>query len=128
MYKYTVVEKADEPFNSVIEKSNVTVKFTLGQVDAEAKKLKKALVELEAQLKHEQAKMENIESFHPSVKDMGDEERFTLHMYEECKQIAKKCEAKIKEINDALVGYDGELKDIEEQTGVTLKQDAKKTD
>ena len=128
MYKYTVVEKADEPFNSVIEKSNVTVKFTLGQVDAEAKKLKKALVELEAQLKHEQAKMENIESFHPSVKDMGDEERFTLHMYEECKQIAKKCEAKIKEINDALAGYDGELKDIEEQTGVTLKQDAKKTD
>jgi hypothetical protein len=128
MYKYTVVEKADEPFNSVIEKSNVTVKFTLGQVDAEARKLKKALVELEAQLKHEQAKMENIESFHPSVKDMGDEERFTLHMYEECKQIAKKCETKIKEINDALVGYDGELKDIEEQTGVTLKQDAKKTD
>jgi methyl-accepting chemotaxis protein len=125
MYKYKVVEKSEEDFNSVIEKTGIKAKFTLGQVDADARRIRKALVELEAQSKLENAKIENIEHHHPSVKDMGDEERFTIHMYEEAKQIVKQADAKIKEIKEALEGYEGELKDIEEQTGLTLKKDAK---
>jgi len=120
MYKYTIKEKTEDFLDTVITKENMTADFTLREVEAEANRLKKALKELKARSQLENAKITNIETHHPAVKDMGDEERFTIHMYQEAKSVVKVADAKIEEIERALKNYAGELDEIHNQLGLKI--------
>jgi hypothetical protein len=100
--KYSVVEKAADPLDSVIEKTGATVKFTMRQLDQADAQMQRTLKEITSQRDLEKAKMTNIENNHPEVLKMTDEQLFTAAMYQEAKRMVGMLDPKIVEFQKAL--------------------------
>lgn len=119
-YKYRIVEEKADLKESIIEKSNVTVRFTFNELESHEKRVNKMLEELEANLTIKQAEATNVENNHPFVKDATEDDIFkarTLAFYAERKDMIKKHEEKIAEIKKAKEEYAKELADISAQIG-----------
>ncbi len=99
----------------VIEKTGHVITFTLAQVEANTIVLERTLSELVSMLNHEKAVVENVESFHPFVKDFSAEDLFTLWMYKESKEKMDKYDKKIKEIEKQLQEDKEEVEEILKQ-------------
>lgn len=86
-HTYSIVEANEDPKAARIEKGNLKVTFTLQDVENEQALLEKHLKEFRGQHEIESAKVSNIEDNHPFVKDLSEQDRFTVHMYQEAKAI-----------------------------------------
>lgn len=106
-YKVTEVNKED-PKATVIEKHGDVVKFNLYDIETSERQLGKMKTELEAQVKLEGQKMENIETHHPVVKEMDDKTLFAAGMYQQSRAIKKASEDKLKEVVQVLEEYQAE--------------------
>lgn len=104
-----------EAKDRVIEKRGHVVEFTLNEVEANTRILEKTKKELTAKRDLDAAKMENIESFHPFVKEMSEQDLHTAWMYFESKGIVKVCEKKIKEIQEQMESDAEEVAEIKAQ-------------
>ncbi len=123
-HKYVIVEEKENPMQSTIEKSNVTVKFTLQELANNKHDYQKMLTQLKGQKQLEESKMKNIEAHHPYVLDFTEEQRFTINMYYEAFAIAKVCGPKIAELEEELAYIEAEEKEIAEQVGVAIPKAA----
>ena len=122
-FKYRVVEEAEDFNNAVIEKSNVTVKFTMAQLNEDIERLAKLKRELEANIELRNAEMSNIESHHPEVIEAKEEEVFkaqTLAFYVEKKKDRIKLEMKLAEVLKAGEEVAQVIKDIDSQIGIPV--------
>lgn len=87
-----------EMIDRVIEKRGHVVEFTMSQLEQAIKYNKKTKVELDGQIKLDSAKLENIESFHEFVKEMSEEDLFTVWMYQEQKTKVSGYTDKLEEV------------------------------
>lgn len=103
-YQYRLLEPKEDFKESIIEKAGITATFTIAEVEAMQARNQKGLRESEGQIKIEEAKMANLEHFHPEVKDMSGETLAAVAIYydskstlEKAKQAKEMCEVAIKE-------------------------------
>lgn len=100
--QYSILEKKEVVEDSVIEKRGGVVKFSLSELDQNQMVLFRLQKELTKQAEVEDAKITNIETHHPFVKDMSDLDVSTVHIYYEAKTLGKACKAKLIEVNSAI--------------------------
>jgi len=120
-HKYKIIQKMEEADDTIIEKSGVKVKITLRDMEKQASQVRKIKEELEAQLLVDKAQVTNCEVNYPGIEDVTEEEEkraiaITLRKGN-LKEIAE-IEAKLKEIDEALVEYEEEIEEIKKQTGL----------
>lgn len=101
-FTYRVVEANEDASKAVIEKGNITVRFTLTDHQSSIADMEKTLRELNAKYNHDKLIKENIEEHHPWVLELDEMKRHTVYMYLEACEVVKQYEPKIKEFEDAL--------------------------
>lgn len=82
----------------VIEKTGHVTEFTMKDVDESMLIVDRNIKELQAKRDVEDAKMQNIQHFHPFVLEMSDEDLMTAWLYQESKGMKELCDNKLKEI------------------------------
>ena len=123
-FTYKIVEKSKEdPIFSMIEKGNVTVRFTVQDIRNNLLENQKMVKSLKGKLQIEEARKENIERNHPFVKDLTPEQCFTVHMYEEANSVCRSFPEKVKEFEESIVELEQELKNIEEEVGIVVPKE-----
>lgn len=120
-HKYKILESKEDFNDTVIEKSGVKVEITLGNMERQAAEVRKIKVQLEAQIKLDKAAVTNCETNYPGIEDVTEEEEkraiaITLRKGN-LKEISQ-FEAKLAEIDEALVEYEAEIEEIKKQTGI----------
>lgn len=119
VYKLDILNVDDTPPQEmVIEKHGGVVRFTLAEIEAADKMNRKNLKELTAKRDYELAVCTNIEQnnqYGQEIKDMPEEKRYTVHMYQESHVMAKMCNVKIAELQKAVDDTVVEVADIMKQ-------------
>jgi len=118
MYKYNVIEKKEDSKESVIEKSGVTIKITLGDMEAQYKRVLKLKEQLEAQKLVDEAQVTNCETNYPDIENVTEEDEkraIAITLRKGNLQELKEIEAKLKEIDEACVEYVEEIAEIKNQ-------------
>lgn len=126
MIEYKIQQTENKPASvrdTVIEKHNGVITFTLGQLESSQRQLHKLERELQAQADLDGAKMTNIEEHHPFVKDLSEEDRFTVALYHDSAVRKAQVEEKLKQVRDAITEEEKALSDIKEQTGLSLEEE-----
>lgn len=95
----------------VIEQHGGVVEFTFEELEKSIATFEKLMREIKPVIEHEKAKMENIEHYHPFVKEMSEQDLSTAYLYHQAKVTAKVHEDKLKEIEEA---YNEEKETVEE--------------
>lgn len=113
--QYKIVEKADDAKDAKIEKLGVVVNFTWNDVVRDIERLKKALKEIEGQKTIDEAKMKNIEQYHPIVLTTSPEDMVSISLYADSKGRVGMCNEKIAQIDKQLADYEEEMEDIAKQ-------------
>lgn len=111
-YQYKVLEPNDDYKQAMIEKSGITAKFTIAQVEDAIRYNATNKKELEAQINVDSAAMTNIEGFHPFVKELGEQDLSTAALYHEYKQKVAACKAKLAQIDAQIDSDNGEISKI----------------
>jgi len=109
----------------VLSKSEFELEFTVESIKEHIAYLNKKKRELTAQKSLEEAKMENIKSFHPEVLELTPEKRNAIALYDAAETMAKACEEGLENVMKQFAEYAIELKDIEEQTGIKILEEVK---
>lgn len=120
-YNYKIVEENENPLLSLIEKDNVTVKFTVQDSLNQAMQVRKTLKEIKAQLELDKASADNIARNHPYTAEADEKEIEKAHhivLYTKHKKEVESLTEHIKKIEDALEEHEKEMQEIEKQTGV----------
>ena len=116
-YEVITPNEAD-PKGATIRKTGITADFTVAGMEGEQLKLQKVIKELTAKQEFAAAKRANIEEHHPFVKDLDEQQLFTVHMYYEEYAIAKGLPEKIAELQAQLDASYEEQKHIAEVLGI----------
>lgn len=99
-YKYKDDQSVDLiDADKIIEKTGHTITFTMQEVELNTASLLKVKKEIEAKKELEKAKMENIQSFHPFIFDMNEQDLLTCWLYKESKGIVDMCIKKLEQID-----------------------------
>ena len=101
--------------DKVIEKRGHVIEFTMSNVDANIKHNKKTRVELEAKLKVDNAKQENILYFHEFLKDMSEEDLFTAWLYKDTQNTIDLVQSKLDEVVAQIESDEAEVEVIKSQ-------------
>lgn len=99
----------------IIEKRGQVIEFTLHDIEQDLVKLDKLKTEMKAQLDHENAKIVNIEHFHPFVKEMSEQDLSTAYLYYEAKSKIKLFSNKLEEVEEAYNEESAEVEEIKKQ-------------
>lgn len=116
-HEYKVIEAKDDFRESVIEKNNITSKFSIYEIENEINALDKYLKEFKGNLDLQNAKAANIEEHHPFVKEFTPEQLFTLNMYFEARAAIEAYKAKSNEFEAQKKEREAELEEIYKQLG-----------
>lgn len=101
-----------------IEKHGDVVRFTLSDIENADKINRKNIKELTAKRTYEAAVMTNIENnnkYGQEVKEMPDEKRYVVHMYQESFAMVKAIDAKLAELQKAVDETVEEVAEIKRQ-------------
>ncbi len=116
--KYSVLEDKEDKSQAVILKEGMSTTFTIKEI-AEAKVyLKKKKLEIESEVKINEAAKQNVIGTHPNVRKLKDDELIAAALYGKYSSVVKDGLSKLQEIDDQLKEYDQELTDIAAQTGL----------
>ena len=113
--KYKIHKEATDPKDIVIEKTGHKIHFTMREVERTQKVNADNKTNIEAKMKMEKAKLDNIERNHKFVTEMSDQDLHTVYMYFEAKKIVEMAEAKLTEFEKNEKELAKELKDIAKQ-------------
>lgn len=122
-HEYAIVDENEDPRLSVIEKSNLTATFTIEDMEGEQRLLEKHLKEFHAQRLISDAKVQNIENYHPFVKDLTEEQCFTVHLYQESKAMVHVLDKKIPEFEEQLRLSQEEMALVKEKLGLKTDEE-----
>lgn len=130
-HNYKVVEAKENPLESVIEKDNVSVKFTLIERESRKRELEKKIRELKAQLSIDESCAKNVAENHPEVLQATEEDIKRAHelvLYVKFTQEAQESRDYIKRIEDALEEWGKEYAEILLQTNIVPPVEVKLED
>jgi len=113
--KPTELEEELNIEDQVIEKHGHVIEFTMSDVDANIRHNTKTQTELSAKLELDTAKQENIENFHPFVKEMSEEDLFTAWMYKDQQNTIDMIQAKLEEVTTQIESDKAEVEVIKSQ-------------
>ena len=103
---FELKEENKEDFKkSTILRKNVETEFTLELIEEHQNDLLKMEKELESQASMCGATLENIERNHEWIKDLDDEKRHHVWMYQENESVKKNADAKLEQVKDQLKQY-----------------------
>ena len=114
MLKYKLIKEEGDVIDYVIEKRGLTSEFTIRDINSNLARMEKVTKELQAQLELEQAKMTNIEHFHPFVKDLSPEDLHTAWMYREAQEYVTQIVPKLEEIKNAVAADEKTVAEVKE--------------
>lgn len=117
--QYKIKDTKEDPLDTVIERSGLTAEFTLRDLNTNIARADKVMKELQGKHDIESAKMANIESYHPFVKDMSDQDINTTHMYAEAKEYVRQATEKMKEVEAVIEADTAQAKIVEELLNLT---------
>jgi hypothetical protein len=120
-FQYRILKDEEDYKKIVIEKSGIKGEFTIEKIEAHEDYLNKAKTEVDAKIKLEEAKVSNVEEHHAFVKDLTDEQIFTVALYGRAKAELKMAKEKELEIATALLDYAVEKSYIIETLGLLPK-------
>lgn len=103
--------------HSIIERSNLTNQFTIGEVEDDMFKLNSLERELTAQIGVSTAVVGNIERNHKFVSKMSDEQLRTAAYLYETKQVLNSAKSKLKEVKNAKKKYKDVLAAVYDKFG-----------
>jgi hypothetical protein len=115
MYTYEIVTPNENPDEIIISKTGKVSEFTLAKVKKHQEDLYKMLIEQKKMLEFTEAKISNIDSFHPDIAEMEEEKLHHASLYYELKQKQKVLAENVAEIQKGLVEYDTEVHEILDQ-------------
>lgn len=119
-HEYIVKEANEDPYQTVIEKTNLTATFTPRDMVLEQSKLHKVIKEITAKAEIEAATMANIEHHHPFVKEFSMAQLFALHMYYESRALVESIPPKVAELSEQLGNSMKEQLIIAERLGLDI--------
>jgi|14BtaG_2_1085337.scaffolds.fasta_scaffold01551_3 flagellar biosynthesis component FlhA len=114
-YTYKVIEENEDPYAQIIEKGNISAKFTFAEMKAEQQKVDKTMEQIDAQRRIHDAECKNIEDHHPEVLDVDPEHRSHLCTYHMAIQNRS-------EQADLLKIYKDAKKEIAEEMAIIMKE------
>lgn len=109
-----------------IEKYGDVVEFTFHEVESNKEQFAKFKTELEAYLKHEKAAIENIEHFHPFVKDVSEQDLATYAVYQKYTSELKAHAKKLEEVEKAITDLDAEIEEMLKQIPELSEEEKKR--
>lgn len=118
MPTYKILE--GEGLEATIEKTGFTTTFTMKPVKEAIEKNKQTIRELDSMIKVEKAKMVNVENNHEIVKTIDPLEAVAVAVWQRAKDKVSELEAQQAEVQRFNDEFEPELKEIEEQTGITI--------
>jgi calcineurin-like phosphoesterase family protein len=114
-YKFKEGESEKPANERTIEKTGEPVEFSMVQFDNDEAKFEKILKELNGNRDIQKSITDNIDQHHPTIKDIPEFDRYTIHMYQEAFALIKQYNAKIEEIEKQFETYKAEKVAILEQ-------------
>lgn len=115
---YQIKKKGKTQSEHLIEKKyEHTITFTLSDIEAHEASLGKALKELDAQLKLEEAKRDNIREHNKWINNMTPEKVHACYMFHKSVATIAQYTPKIKEIKKQMKEYKAEKAQIKEELG-----------
>ena len=125
-FTYKVVLEKKDPLDTVIERSGIKAHISLREVREARASNEKLKREIEGQITIDKAKIENVQTNHPVIKDLKPVEIAAVLIYADSVGSISKCEKKIEEIDRANKELDDTEHDIAEQVGVAIPLEALK--
>lgn len=119
---YEIIDKKENPAETVIRKSGMVSEFTLGEMEVDLRLLAKQKDQLEAQAKIEEARCINIERTNPEIAAMSEEMRQVIFIYTKAFSFKKEADKKLAEIDELMKEYRSEVLKIAMETGLSLEQ------
>lgn len=123
-FSYKIALENKDPLDTVIERSGIKAHLTLREVQDARRYNLKFKKELEAKIKLDKAKISNVESNHPVVKTLEPVEIAAVLIYADALDSIRKCEKKIKEVDEGNADLEQTEKDIAAQVGVAIPKAA----
>lgn len=123
MFTYKIKEDKEEIVEKVLEKTGITIDFTLNDVIKHQKDLLKEIKGLKGQIDFDKAIVDNVETNHPFVKDFTEEQITALSLWIPKRLQIAKAEKMIKDREEVLTQYDEEIKEICKQLDLSLPTD-----
>ncbi len=116
--KYKIKKAEADEKESIIVKTGDVVEFTMRNIDNDIAYLERSQKELEAQMRIEEAKKQNVLDTHPHIADMPEEDRVACYIYQQSYAFTKVGKEKLEEIVKQLEDYAADKAEIEKQTGI----------
>lgn len=104
-----------------IVKTGVEIEFSLNKMEENENLLEKQKKEVEGVIENRKAIISNIESFHPFVKELTEEQRNTVFMYREAEIDIKEYQPASDKINEMLEKSAIEKKEIIKQLELEIE-------
>lgn len=120
MITYSIKKSEVEGQEDLIEKVGGTSTFLASDVNKNLAAIAKAIKECHAKVELEKARQANIETFHPGILEIPEEERCAIALYESGRGSIKQFEEKMKELEEILAEYTEESQEIFKQTGIEI--------
>ena len=118
MITYTIKEENENIKDAIIEKTGHSIQFTLQDMERNEQDLNKFKKECEATANNRKLTIENIESFHPFVTELSEEDLHTAFMYYKAKEDYKAYTSKRDEVVKVLNESYEEKVEIKKQLGI----------
>lgn len=119
---YKVKKKAEGVLDTVIEKSNFTAEFTVGEIKTNIEQLKKMKIELVSKAKLDDATVKNILGTNPEIGKIDERMMQVYYVYHKANMFVKDVQDKIKEIDQVIEEETKSLEDIIKQTGIKIDE------
>lgn len=122
-FKYTIINPNEDPRLAVIRKENVSVEFTLGEIEADKRAAMKIKEQIESQINLDEAQIKNIEINHPYVLEVSEDEKkraVAITLHNGLSNKVKESKLQLDEVNKVFEENDVEMADIKAQTGLDL--------
>lgn len=130
--KYKIIKKSENPFETIIEKSDFSIRFNLSEIETAIFQNEKLKKEIEAKKEIEEAKITNVLRNYPEVEKMDEKLLIACYLYYESKSFLKTAKEKLAEIEKKNEAGRKELAEIYQQTKLCIiridkpKKDEKK--
>jgi hypothetical protein len=123
---FKVIKENKKNFkHSVIERSNLTSSFTVGELEDDMFKLEIQEKETAAQIRLSKAAITNIGEHHKLVSKLSDEQLATAAYLYETKDVLKKAEQRLRDTKNALKKYRDVISTVYTKFGFTEDEPSK---
>jgi hypothetical protein len=123
--QYKILNKKTNPYDSVIEVTGSVKEITARDILRNITECEKYIREIEANVKIKDATLKNISNSNPIVLRMKEEDICACYLYYEALAFNKESKPKLKELKEQIERNNQYLKDIKEQTGLSLQSNEK---